>query len=153
LQLEPAPGEYPNATAVNFMNELELVGYELEPRRANAGETVNLRLYVQALRPLTTDYTFFAQVLDEDTTRWAANDLNPRDFVPSNGTTTWMTGDVQILEMPLTVAADTPSDVYPLILGVYTFTEEGGFQRLQLVTGDGRITQDDVLTLTKIRVD
>jgi hypothetical protein len=38
-------------------------------------------------------------------------------------------------------------------LGVYTRTEDGGFQRLQLVTGDGRITQDDVLTLTKIRVD
>jgi hypothetical protein len=146
LQLASVPGEYPNATAVNFMNELELVGYELAPRRANAGETVTLRLYVQALRPLPTDYTFFAQVLDEDTTRWASLDLGQL-------TSRWQPGETQIVEMPLAIAADTPANVYPLILGVYTRTEDGGFQRLQLVTGDGRITQDDVLTLTKIRVD
>ncbi|MCB9422539.1 MAG: glycosyltransferase family 39 protein [Ardenticatenaceae bacterium] len=146
LQLEPVPGEYPNATAVNFMNELKLVGYELEPRRINAGETVVLRLYVQALRPLTTDYTFFAQVLDADTTRWASLDLG-------QPTSTWSPGETQIVEMPLAIAADASANVYPLILGIYTRTEDGGFQRLQLVTGDGRITQDDVLTLTKIRVD
>ncbi len=146
LQLESKSGDYPNATAVNFMNELELVGYELEPRRANAGETVNLRLYVQALRSLTIDYTFFAQVVDEDTTRWASLDLG-------QPTSTWQPGETQSVEMPLTIAADTPANVYPLILGVYTLTEDGGFQRLQLVTSDGRITQDDVLTLTKIRVD
>ena len=57
------------------------------------------------------------------------------------------------LRARLAIAADTPASVYPLILGVYTLTEEGGFQRLQLVTGDGRITQDDILNLTKIRVD
>jgi hypothetical protein len=153
LQLQPVPGEYPNATAVNYMNELELVGFELEPRRVVAGETANLRLYVQALRPLTIDYTFFAQVVDEDTTRWAANDFNPLDLNPANGTTSWPPGEVQILEMPLAIAADAPAKVYPLILGVYTRTEDGGFQRLQLVTSDGRITQDDVLPLTKIRID
>lgn len=146
LQLEPVAGEYPNATAVNFMNELELVGYELAPRRAAGGETVNLRVYVQALRPLTTDYTFFAQIVDEDTTRWASIDLG-------QSTSTWEPGEVQIVEMPLTIAADAPPRVYPLILGVYTRTEDGGFQRLQLVTGDGRITQDDILNLTQIRID
>jgi hypothetical protein len=146
LQLQPVPGEYPNATAVNFMNELELVGYELEPRRAAGGETVNLRVYVRALRPLTTDYTFFAQIVAEDTTRWASIDLG-------QPTSTWTPGEVQIVEMPLSIAADAPPRVYPLILGLYTRTEDGGFQRLQLVTGDGRITQDDILNLTQIRVD
>ena len=146
LQLEPVPGEYPNATAVNFMNELELVGYELEPRRVNGGEMVNLRLYVQALRPLTIDYTFFAQVVGDDTTRWASQDLG-------QPTSIWPPGDVQVVDMSLAITNDAPANVYPLILGVYTRTEDGGFQRLQLVTSDGRITQDDVLTLTKIRVD
>lgn len=146
MQLAPVPGEYPNATAVNFMNELELVGYELAPRRANGGEIVNLRLYVQALRPLTTDYTFFAQVVDDDTTRWASLDLG-------QPTSAWAPGDVQVVNMPLDISSNAPANVYPLILGVYTRTEDGGFQRLQLVTSDGRITQDDVLTLTKIRVD
>ncbi len=146
LQLEPVPGQYPNAASVNFMNELELVGYELEPRLTDPGQTVNLRLYVKAIRPLTTDYTFFAQVLDEDTTRWASLDLG-------QPTSAWPLGEVQIVEMPLAIAVDTPANVYPLILGVYTLTEAGGFQRLQLVTGDGRITQDDILNLTKIRVD
>ncbi len=153
LQLQPVSGEYPNATSVNFMNDLELVGFELEPRRVVAGETANLRLYVQALRPLPIDYTFFAQVVDEDTTRWAANDFNPLNLNPVNGTASWPPGEVQILEMPLPIAADAPARVYPLILGVYSRTADGGFQRLQLVTSDGRITQDDVLPLTKIRID
>jgi hypothetical protein len=50
------------------------------------------------------------------------------------------------------VAADTPPDLYPLIIGLYPQSADGKFDRLQMVTEDGRLT-DDFLNLTPIRVD
>ncbi|MBE2224852.1 MAG: hypothetical protein IAF02_25150, partial [Anaerolineae bacterium] len=47
----------------------------------------------------------------------------------------------------------TPGGIYPLILGMYTRPHDNGFQRLQLVAGDGRITQETFLRLTLMRVD
>ncbi|MCB8945048.1 MAG: hypothetical protein H6658_14980 [Ardenticatenaceae bacterium] len=142
LQLEPVPGDYPNPVQVNFEDELELVGFEVTPRHARPGEQVNLTLYWQAKRPLTTNYTFFAQIVDlETTTRYAAQDL-------PQTTSSWLSEEVQTVEMVLTIAPNTPPDVYPLILGAYTQNEG----RLQMMTADGRLT-DDFLILTPIRVD
>ncbi|MBE2201623.1 MAG: glycosyltransferase family 39 protein [Anaerolinea sp.] len=147
VSLLPAPGDYPNATAVNFMNELQLVGYALNPRRAQPGEAVTVTLYVQARRPLTTDYTFSAQIVNlEANERWGSQDV----YQP---TSTWVPGETQTLEMQLVLADDTPPQVYPLIFVVYHIVEDGSLQKLQLVTADGRITQDDFLLLTKVRIE
>ncbi|MEZ4592913.1 MAG: glycosyltransferase family 39 protein [Chloroflexota bacterium] len=143
LPLEPAPGDVPNPTLVNFENELELVGFELNPRQAAAGEMVNLTLYWRAKRPLTTNYTIFAQVVDEDTTRWASQDLG-------QPTSTWAEGELQTVQMSLPLSSDTPGQVYPIILGLYT-VEDGAFNRLQIIAADGRPT-DDFLRLTLLRV-
>ena len=146
LPLQPIPGEFPNATAVNFGAEVLLVGYEVAPRTTRPGEALTLTLYWQPLRPLDTDYTFFAQLLDEDTTRWASADV-----APPNGTSRYPAGEVQTLDLPLLVDENTPAGVYPIVIGLYTRTPDGGFQRLQIVV-DGRITMEDMLTLTQIRV-
>jgi len=150
VALTAVPGAYPNPTSINFGNELELVGFALTPRRVPPGETVDLTLYWRALRPLAQNYTFFAQVVDEDTTRWAAQDVSSESL--PRPTSQWPIGEVQSVSMPLTLAADTPPDVYPIIIGLYTL-EEGQFKRLQLVTANGRITQDDMLTLTLLLVE
>ncbi len=113
LKLVSKPGEYPNPTAVNFMNELELVGYALEPRRVQPGDNVTVTLYLRAKRPLTTDYSFSVQAVNlQDTTRWGSSDLG----LPTSG---WTPGEVQVVEMQFAVADDTPPDVYPLIMVVY----------------------------------
>jgi len=114
----------------------------------NPGQTIDLTLYWRPLRPLNRDYTFFAQVVDEDTTRWASY-----DYPPAGGTSSWTEGEVQTMTLPLTLSADTPARVYPIHLGIYTRSEDGSFLREQLVAEDGRITQDNFLLLTKIRVD
>ena len=145
LQLEPAPGDYPNPVSVNFENELELVGFEVMPRRAQPGEQVNVTLYWQAKQPLTANYTFFAQVVDlETTTRYAAQDLPQM-------TSNWVVDKVQQVKMSFTIDPNTPPAVYPIILGMYT-QNNGNFDRLQMMTEDGRLT-DDFLILTPIRVD
>jgi hypothetical protein len=141
------PGDYPNPISVNFGHEVTLVGYNLGPRRAQPGGTVELTTYWRVQRPLAENYTFFAQVVAEDTTRWASQDV-----APAAGTSTWPAGSVQPLTMPLSLAAETPADVYPMIIGLYTRTADGGFDRLQIISEDGRPT-DDFLQLTLLRVD
>jgi hypothetical protein len=149
LTLTAVPGAYPNPISVNFGDELELRGYEIAPRQANPGETITLKTYWQAKRPLTENYTFFAQVVDlATTTRYGSQDMQP----PAP-TSTWEPGQDYTLEMQIPLNEAIPPDVYPIILGAYTYSEESGFNRLQLVTENGRITQDDFLNLTPVRID
>lgn len=147
LALTGAEGPVPNPVSVLFEHGIELIGFSVSPRRADAGEIVDLTVYWRTNRALPDDYTFFAQVVDEDTTRYASV-----DFSPPLPTSQWAVGQTYPLTMPLELSPETPPATYPLIIGLYTRTEHGGFNRLQLVTDDGRLT-DDFLTLTRIRVD
>jgi hypothetical protein len=150
VELTAVPGEFPNATSVNFGNQLELAGFQLDPRAALPGEPMELELYWRVLRPLRANYSFSAQLVDldrGDSTRWAAADLTPE-----GGTMAWPVGEVQTMTLTLVASADTPPQVYPLILAIYTVTESGGFERLQLVTPDGRVTDNDFLRLTQARI-
>lgn len=145
LQLQSRAGATPNPISVNFNDQFELIGYQLAPRRTAPGEMVNLTLYWRVMEPTTSDYTFFAQIVGADTTRWAAADVG-------QPTSSWSVGEIQAIEMPLTIREDAPTGIYPLRIGVYLFTEENGFQNLQTVTDDGRLT-DDFINLTQIRID
>ncbi|MCA9920693.1 MAG: hypothetical protein KC445_22225, partial [Anaerolineales bacterium] len=87
--------------------------------------------------------TLFAQVVDEDTTRWASQDLG-------QPTSSWAEGELQTVQMSLPLSPDTPGKVYPIILGLYTVAD-GQFNRLQIIAEDGRPT-DDFLRLTLLRV-
>ncbi len=147
LTLQPAAGAYPNATSISFENRFELVGYALEPRSTVAGNAIELTLYWQPLQTQEEDYTFFAQVVDEDTTRWAS-----LDYMPPEGTSTWPANEVQIIPMSLTISPDTPANVYPIIVGIYTRGGGGEFNRLQIQTEDNRLT-DDFLELTQVRIE
>lgn len=146
LSLTAVPGETPNPVSINFEEGFELVGYELLPRHAQAGDDVDAVFYWRVNQPVAEDYTFFAQVVGEDTTRWgAASDLP----VP---TSQWEPGAVQPVPMSIALREDTPPDVYPLIIGLYTLSAAGEFERLQRITADGRPT-DDFLNVTLVRVD
>ncbi len=73
-------------------------------------------------------------------------------MTPPQLTSNWPAGEVVELRLPLLVDAATPPNVYPLIVGLYARTADGGFDRLQQVTPDERLT-DDFLTLTQVKVD
>ncbi|HSH05585.1 MAG TPA: hypothetical protein VLL52_23920, partial [Anaerolineae bacterium] len=145
VALRAGEGAYPNPLAVNFEDRLRLVGYELAPRRGRAGETLAVTLYWELLEDVAVDYTFFGQVVAEDTTRWASADVGA-------GTSAWAVGEVMAVTLPLTIREEAVPAVYPLIVGMYTRTEDGGFDRLQRKTAEGHLT-DDFLRLTVVRVD
>jgi hypothetical protein len=145
ISLGAASGQFPNPVSFNFENQLELVGFDIDPRRVDSGGEVQLKLYWRPYTNLDEDYTFFAQVVDEDTTRWASNDL-------FQATSTWEQDEVRLVELPLILDVLTPAKLYPIIIGLYTRPDEISFDRLQLITGDGRLT-DDFLELTPILVE
>ena len=145
VHLEAIASDIPNPQNINFENMFELVGFEIAPRRVPAGDTIDLTLYWQPKVELDEDFTFFAQVVDSDTTRWASQDL-------LQGTSQWKPGEIYSVDMSLPLLTDTPSSIYPLIIGVYTQPAESVFDRLQVVTSEGRLT-DDFFVLTSVRID
>jgi hypothetical protein len=145
LTVEPLAGEVPNPVNINFEDQVALIGYDVAPRRSLPGETVEVTLYFRPLQPFDQDYTIFAQVVDDDTTRWASDD----QFQP---TSQWREGEITAVKLNLSLDETTPAAVYPIIIGFYVQTAEGDFDRLQLMTAEGRLT-DDFLRLTQVRVD
>lgn len=147
IKLESAEGDVANPVTLRFEHGLTLSGFIVAPRRVQPGETVDLTAYWRADGPLPDDYTFFAQIVGPDTTRYAAADV-----APPVTTSQWVRGETYSWPMTLAVDPAAPSGTYPLIVGLYVQTADGGFERLQQVTEDGRLT-DDFANLTQIRVD
>jgi hypothetical protein len=145
IVVEALDGAFPNPVNINFENQVALVGYDLTPRRAGAGESLEVTLYLRSLKPFEADYTVFGQVVDADTTRWASDDQGQT-------TSEWVEGEVTAVTLNLDLDGETPADVYPVIVGLYIQTAGGGFDRLQIMTAEGRLT-DDFLRLTQVRVD
>lgn len=145
IQLQSPAGELPNPTSVNLGDELEIIGYEIDSRRVAAGEEIGLTVYIRPMGDLERDYSLFAQVIDpDDNTRWAAYDL-------PQPTSHWSQDAVQTLSLPLSVDANTPPGVFPLIVGAYTVTD-GNIENLPVVV-DNRITNDNFWQLTQVRID
>ncbi len=146
LALQSRPGSVPNALAINFENEITLMGFEMSSRHALPGALIDMTLYWQAEQPLARDYKFFVQVLGEQNRRWAAADI-----VPAPGTSHWSASALQSIAFPLAFDLETPAGVYPVIAGIYWQEADGSFQRLQTLTATGRLT-DDFVVLTHVRV-
>ncbi len=131
-------GQWPNPLAVNFDNQVELVGYTIEPRRLKAGQSLSLTLYWETLRDPDSNYAVFAQVLDQNWQVWGSKD---------GGNPGWKTGAVTTEQRIITLLPETPAGTYPIQIGV--FDARG---RLPVVTEDGRHL-DDRFLLGPIRVD
>jgi hypothetical protein len=145
IELARLPASLYNPLSFNFGDQIELIGYDLDRRAARPGETARLTLFWRALQAPTRDYTIFAHVLGPQQTKAAAVDMQP---APS--TSSWKQGQVVSSTYPLEIKAVSP-DVYDIMLGVYYFTGASSFERLKILTRDGRQQQDTVL-LGKLRV-
>lgn len=145
VNLDVTEGQVPNLISVNFEDELELIGFSMSQRRMAPGQEERLSLYWRPLKNLDTDYTFFAQVIDEDTTRWGSQDLK-------QPTSEWQPGSIQTTEMDFRIDKNAPPGIYPVIVGIYSRPAGGGFDRLQMKTAEGRLT-DDFFHLFDMRIE
>ncbi|HEY4723578.1 MAG TPA: hypothetical protein VII92_17115, partial [Anaerolineae bacterium] len=144
IDLQPGVGSVPNPLAYNFGNQIDLIGYSLDRRAASPNDTLHLTLYWRARSAMSIDYTVFTHVLQRPETIWAQKDqpLSPP-------TSSWAIGQVISDTYDLKIKPETLPGVYEIEVGLYN--PLNNFERLRLITDDGRITENFVL-LSKVRV-
>ena len=145
VEIQPGAGDFPNPLDANFDDQIMLVGYRLDRRVAQPGDTIRLTLYWQALASMETDYNVFAHVLGVEDQVWAASDSQPAGGTAPTGQ--WQPGQVVEDAHELTVGLTTPAGFYDIEIGLYT----AGGERLPIVAQDGHWLGDRVL-LSKVRV-
>ena len=129
---------------VNLDDQIELIGYSLNRRAASPDESIFLTLYWRAKAKMPADYTVFTHVLQPPETIWAQQDKQLQPLSSS-----WSIGQVVSDTYELKIKPDAPPGVYEVEVGVYDPNKN--FERLRVVTEDGRITENYVL-LGKVRV-
>jgi len=148
IELRARPGEIPNSISINFGNEMELVGYDLDRRIARSGEMVELTLYWRALQQMDVNYTVSTQLIDPAQRKAAQHDGWPLDGAAP--TTIWSPGEPVVDTRALTILPDTPAGVYDLRVAVYLL-EDGEIVHLPVISQRGEMLFDYQL-LTKVRV-
>jgi 4-amino-4-deoxy-L-arabinose transferase-like glycosyltransferase len=145
IEILPRISQLPNPLDTNFGDQIALVGYTLDRRVAQPGETIRLVLYWQALAPMDTDYKAFAHILGIENQVWANSDSL---LVAENAPTSrWQPGQIVEDVRELTVGLTTPPDFYDIEVGLYA----SGKGRLPLIAEDGHWLGQRVL-LSRIRV-
>jgi hypothetical protein len=136
VTLAPAPGPAPNPLAIDFLDNITLLGYSLSTRRLQPGDPLAVTLYWQARGPVSGQYTTFAHLLDA-----AGQTRGGHDAPPEPATNAWQPGEVIVDEHPFTVASDAPPGVYQIEASLYTWPD---LDRLMLAQSEGAEGADRV---------
>jgi hypothetical protein len=127
--LGPAAGEEPvYRLDVRLADALTLLGHDRSPHSPQPGETLQVSLYWEALRPLAEEYHTFVHLLDGEGQWVAQSDRQPGGvYYP---TTLWQTGERLRDDHLLTIPPGTPDGVYNLLAGAYAFASDGTLEPL-----------------------
>jgi hypothetical protein len=114
---------------VNFGQQVNLLGYDLNRRSAAPGQTFDLTLYWQARQPLTTHYSALAQLVDDQQHLYAGQDnLHPGNLPTSRWESWGFTQDAHAVRVP----PGTPPGDYFLVAGLY---DPATWARLPVLAG------------------
>lgn len=111
------------------------------------GESLEVRLYWKALRPLEEDYIVFVHVLSADGELVANHDGPPRGG--ECPTSTWLPGDVVPDVHYVELDPQTPAGIYQLWVGLYTWP---GIERLPVRNREGVEQANMILFLHSVEV-
>ena len=114
-----------------------LLGYDLEPARAQPGETVRLTLYWEATHNPTGDYTVFTHLLDPSGQMYGQRDNQPQSGMYP--TYLWDKRERIQDEYELTIAPDAPLGDYQIAVGMYDLQT---LERLPIVDQNGTLLPD-----------
>ncbi|MFP3897029.1 MAG: ArnT family glycosyltransferase, partial [Anaerolineales bacterium] len=140
----PAVYESPSmqtTQSANLSDLARLVGYDLSNEVLQGGKDLGVTLYWQCLQEMSTRYTVFVHLLDEDCELVAQSDTYPGDGqFPTTG---WIAGEYITDRHTLPLPSDLPEGRYRLAVGLYDLNTK---QRLKTVGEDQ--PQDHVLLNT-----
>ena len=146
--LSPDDADFPmqHTVAANLGHEALLIGYGLRTQELEAGKTLRLTLYWQALAEMDRRYTVFAHLLDSDNRVVAQMDSEP--LSGAHPTTEWQLGEIVRDSYGLLIAPDTPPGEYLLEVGMYYLPT---LERLPVLDASGGV-EDDRVVLGRIVV-
>jgi hypothetical protein len=136
LLSESALARAPHPRQVNFANQIELRGYDLDARSVKQGDTLQVTLYWRALAPMGESYRVFVHLI-------GPNDRSAggADVIPARGafpTVYWKPGDALRDVVQIPVAANALPGKYAVEVGLYPVGKPG--ERLEVVgAGDDRV--------------
>ncbi len=137
---EPEDHEVSHPTAVNFGNEIDLIGYDIDEARAQPGDTVDVTLYWRARAEMDQDYTVFTHLIDDGGEIWAQMDDQPlRGDYP---TSFWDSGQVVRDQYELILPSDIPPGEYQFEVGFYLAPTA---ERLPVLDDAGHMLDNRVL--------
>ena len=121
-RVKVAPRQYTSPTIERELNyrlgdQIELIGYALDPASIQPGESIHLRLYWRALRQPDADYTVFAHVRDA-----AGNIAAQLDSPPQLGaypTSFWDAGEIVTDDRSIQIAVNARAGDYTVNVGLY----------------------------------
>jgi hypothetical protein len=147
------PPRYPGVEGLNIPHQVDgafgeriaLLGYDLQPASVEAGQTLEVTLYLSALQPLTDTYSmglWLVSAIPGDTTRLAGLDTWPGDG--NYPTLAWQPGEVIVDTYRLTMPDDVPrAQAWMVQLNTYRMGmgREGWFSFVQ----DGQVVGDQAI--------
>jgi mannosyltransferase len=142
----------PNRYEVTLDGGVRLLGYDIVPTTASAGDTVQLALYWQADAPIEQRYKVFTHVLGDTFSArtgsflWGQQDNEP--VSDTRPTPTWRTGEVIVDRYAIPIDSGAPTGTYTVEIGMY---EPATGIRLPVLGRDGKPVADHVVLLS-IRV-
>ena len=116
----------------NFSNLVQLIGYDLDTRRAHRGGRVPVTLYWQALSPIPASYQVFTHLENETVGVMAQADGAPVCW--RYPTDVWRPGQIIADQHAIAIPPDAPFGVYPLQIGLYLADT---FERLDVLDEAG----------------
>ncbi|MBL7184210.1 MAG: glycosyltransferase family 39 protein [Anaerolineae bacterium] len=140
--MSPADASFPmqHTVAANLDYKALLMGYGLAAQEIEAGGTLRLTLYWQALAEMDRRYTVFVHLLDSDNRIVAQMDSEP--LGGAHPTTEWQFGEIVRDNYGLLIAPDTPPGEYLLEVGMYYLPT---LDRLPVLDASGSVEDDRVV--------
>jgi 4-amino-4-deoxy-L-arabinose transferase-like glycosyltransferase len=128
-------------------NQVRLLGYDISSDTVQAGDTLSVTLYWQALRPMEIGYHVFTHVALP-----SGQVVAQQDGVPRQGaypTDLWQTGEVVVDTYQVTVDPAVAFGEYELEVGMYRLENQ---KRLQVTDAAGQPVSGGRVFLAKITV-
>jgi hypothetical protein len=145
-QLAPQDVSIAHPRLVDLDRGVRLLGYDMSPAPAKAGDILTLTLYWQARTAVEQRYKVFTHLLGETFNAqtgsfiWGQQDNEPAS--DTRPTTTWRVGEVIVDEYAILVDPTAPAGQYSVEIGMY---EPATGTRLPVLDGRGDPIADHIV--------
>jgi mannosyltransferase len=132
---------------VELGTAITYLGYDLEPRKTQPGDTLHLTLYWQSREPVDISYKVFVHLMNVGVGMWGQVDDIP--IAGTRPTTGWLPGEVLTDKYDVTIHPGAPTGDYYIETGMY---DPETMHRLPATAG-GHLLAENRIVIDGIRIE